>query len=66
MDFIKAIEEALGKKAKMNMLPLQPGDIPASHADVSDLIEDLGYQPNTPIQVGLDKFIDWYLEFFGK
>jgi UDP-glucuronate 4-epimerase len=66
MDFIEAIEKKLEKKALKNMLSLQAGDVPASHADVSDLIEDIGYKPNTPIQVGIDKFIDWYMDFYGK
>ncbi len=64
LDFIAAIEKALGKKAKKNMLPLQPGDVPATWADVSDLIEDLGYKPNTPITEGIQKFIDWYRKFY--
>ena len=64
LDFIKAIEKAIGKEAIKNMLPLQPGDVPASHADVADLVEDMGYEPRTPIQEGIDKFIDWYLEFY--
>ena len=64
MDFIEAIEKALGKEAKKNMLPIQPGDVPATWADVSDLIEDLDYQPNTPIQDGIERFIAWYKEFY--
>ncbi len=64
MDFIEAIEKKLGKKAKKNMLPLQAGDVPSTYADVSDLIEDLNYKPATPIQEGIDRFIDWYLDFF--
>ncbi|NOX16648.1 MAG: NAD-dependent epimerase [Epsilonproteobacteria bacterium] len=64
MDFIDAIEKKLGVKAKKNMLPLQAGDVPSTYADVSDLIEDLEYKPATPIQEGIDKFIDWYLDFF--
>jgi len=46
------------------MLPLQPGDVPASHADVSNLINDMGYKPNTSIKEGVNKFIKWYLEFY--
>jgi UDP-glucuronate 4-epimerase len=65
MDFIKAIENKLGKKIEKNFLPLQAGDVPATYADVSDLVEDLGYKPETPVQEGIDKFVDWYLEFFG-
>ena len=64
MDFIEAIEKTLGKKAKKNMLPIQAGDVPATWAEVSDLIEDLGYQPNTPIQDGIERFIAWYKEFY--
>ena len=65
MDFITAIEKAVGKEAKKNMLPMQPGDVPATYADVSDLIEDLGYKPATPIQEGVDRFVQWYREFYG-
>jgi len=64
MDFIEAIENKLGKKIEKNMMPIQAGDVPATYADVSDLVEDLGYKPATPIQEGIDKFVDWYLEFF--
>jgi len=66
LDFIESIEKAVGKKAIKNLLPLQPGDVPASHADVTDLIEDMRYKPNTPIQEGIDRFIEWYLEFYGE
>jgi UDP-glucuronate 4-epimerase len=64
MDFIEAIERALGKTAQKNMLPIQPGDVPATWADVSDLVEDLDYQPATPIQEGVDRFIAWYKDFY--
>lgn len=47
-----------------NMQPLQAGDVPATHADVSDLVEDLGYKPATPVQQGIDNFVKWYREFF--
>ncbi len=66
MDFIEAIEKRLGKKIEKNMMPIQAGDVPATYADVTDLVEDLDYKPATPIQEGVDKFIDWYLEFFEK
>ena len=65
MDFIEAIEKTLGKEAKKNMLPIQPGDVPATWADVSDLVEDLDYQPNTSIQEGVEKFISWYRDFYS-
>jgi len=64
MDFIEAIEKSLGKKAQKNMLPIQPGDVPATWADVTGLAEDFDYQPNTPIQQGVDRFIAWYREFY--
>ncbi len=64
MDFITAIENKLGKTIEKNMMPLQAGDVPATYADVTDLVEDLDYKPETPIQEGIDKFVDWYLEFF--
>jgi UDP-glucuronate 4-epimerase len=64
LDFIHAIERKLGKTIQKNMLPLQPGDVPATYADVTDLVEDLDYQPATPIQQGIDNFVDWYREFF--
>jgi UDP-glucuronate 4-epimerase len=64
MDFIEAIERALGMKIKKNLMPLQAGDVPATYADVTDLAEDLHYQPATPVQVGIDRFVAWYREFF--
>ena len=64
MDFIEAIEQALGKQAQKNMMPMQPGDVPATWADVSDLVDDLAYQPSTPIQEGVNYFIAWYKEFY--
>ena len=65
MDFIEAIENKLGKKIDKNFMPIQPGDVPATYADVTDLVNDLGYKPSTPVQEGIDNFVDWYLEFFG-
>ena len=64
MDFIEAIEKAVGKKAEKNMMPIQPGDVPATWADVSDLEEDLGYKPDTPIQEGVNNFVEWYRDFY--
>ena len=65
MDFITAIENKLGKTIEKNMMPIQAGDVPATFADVQDLVDDLDYKPATPIQEGIDNFVDWYLEFFG-
>lgn len=66
MDYIGALEKALGKTAKKNMLPLQQGDVPATYADVTDLKRDTGYQPNTSVEDGVAKFVAWYNEFYGK
>jgi UDP-glucuronate 4-epimerase len=65
MDFIEAIEKALGKKAKKNLLPIQPGDVPATYADVTDLVKDLGYKPSMPIEKGIENFVQWYKEFYN-
>ncbi len=63
LDFVKAIEESLLRKATINFMPLQNGDVPSTWADVDDLIADLGYKPQTNIKVGVKNFIDWYLHF---
>ena len=65
MDFIEAIEKTLSKKAKKNLLPMQPGDVPSTWADTTDLEKDLGYKPYTPIKEGIAKFIEWYREFYN-
>lgn len=64
MDFITEIEKNLGKEAKKNLLPMQPGDVPASYADVSDLAATLGYKPATPVKTGIKNFIDWFVNFY--
>jgi len=63
MDFIAAIEKHLGKTAVKNMMPIQPGDVAKTYADVQDLIDDMGYKPNTSIDEGVKNFIDWYLDY---
>lgn len=65
MSFVETIEEELGKKAKINLLPIQPGDVPATYADVTDLIENLNYQPQTSVREGIKNFINWYKEFYS-
>lgn len=65
MDFIQEIEKQLGKEAEKNLLPIQPGDVPSTFADVKDLIQDLGYQPKTNIQDGVKKFVDWYKSYYN-
>jgi UDP-glucuronate 4-epimerase len=64
MDFIEAIEKGLGKKAEKKLLPIQPGDVPATWADVNDLVEELGYRPDTPVKEGIKKFTQWYKSFY--
>ncbi|MHB8973520.1 MAG: NAD-dependent epimerase [Pirellulaceae bacterium] len=58
--FIATLEKALGKQAKKILLPMQPGDVPATYADVDDLIRDVDFHPSTPIEVGIQRFVDWY------
>ncbi len=65
MEFIETIENVLGKKAKKEFLPMQPGDVPSTFADVQDLESDIGFKPNTPIKKGIEKFMEWYLEYYG-
>jgi len=62
--FIDCIEKALGKTARKNMLPMQPGDVPKTFADVDALVADIGFQPKTPIEVGVQRFVDWYRDFY--
>jgi len=64
LDFVKAIEESLGKKAIINFLPMQNGDVPATWANVDDLANDLGFKPHTSVSEGVRNFINWYLSFY--
>lgn len=64
MHLIETLEKALGKKAEKNMLPMQPGDVPATYANVDDLTRDVGFKPATPIEVGVQRFVDWYRGFY--
>ncbi len=63
MEFIGTLERALGKEAKKNFLPMQAGDVVATYADVSDLQRDVGFEPSTPLQEGLARWVDWYRSF---
>ena len=65
MSFISALEDALGKKAKMNMLPMQPGDVPATAADISAIQQWSGFQPTTKLEDGAVKFAAWYTTYYG-
>lgn len=64
LDFIEALENTLGKKASKNFLPMQPGDVPATFADVSGLVKDFDYKPDTDIIEGIGRFVKWYREFY--
>lgn len=65
MRLIEILEEALGREAKRNFMPMQPGDVPATYADVEDLQRDVGFRPATPIEEGVQRFVDWYREYHG-
>jgi len=65
MHLIEVLETALGKKAEKNFLPIQPGDVPATYADVDDLVRDVGFKPETPIEVGVERFVAWYREYYN-
>jgi len=62
--YIEVLEDCLGRKAVKNLLPLQAGDVPETFADVEDLVRDVGYKPATPVEVGIRRFVDWYLEYY--
>lgn len=64
MRFIELLEEELGKKAIKNMMPIQAGDVPGSFANVDDLMRDTGFSPNTPIEMGIAKFVAWYRDYY--
>ncbi|MGE3261137.1 MAG: NAD-dependent epimerase [Bacteriovoracia bacterium] len=64
MHFIEAIEKAVGKKAIKNLMPLQPGDVPETFADVEDLVRDVGFKPATSIEDGVKKFVAWYRQYY--
>ena len=64
MHYIEVLEAKLGRKAKLNLLPMQPGDVARTEADVTDTIAALDYSPSTPIEVGISNFVDWYLDYY--
>jgi UDP-glucuronate 4-epimerase len=64
LTLIETLEACLGRKAEKRLLDMQPGDVPATYADVDDLARDVGFRPGTPITVGVPKFVDWYREYF--
>lgn len=64
MRFIEVLEDTLGKKAVKNLLPMQPGDVPATYADVDDLMKDVGFKPATSIEEGIKRFVEWYRGYY--
>ncbi len=66
LDFVLSLEKTLGKKAKLKYLPMQPGDVLKTYADIDDLIKDFGYRPRTSVEDGIAKFCAWYLEYYPR
>jgi UDP-glucuronate 4-epimerase len=64
MRYIECIERSLGRKAQKNLLPLQLGDVPDTYADIDDLVRDVGYRPATPVEVGVERFVRWYVDYY--
>ncbi|HEY9627342.1 MAG TPA: NAD-dependent epimerase [Coleofasciculaceae cyanobacterium] len=64
--FIEVVEQALGKEAQKNFLPMQPGDVPVTYADVDDLMQDVGFRPDTAIEVGIERFVRWYRDYYAS
>ena len=64
MHYIEVLENCLGRKAEKNLLPLQPGDVPATYADVSDLVSDVGYKPDMSVEQGIANFVAWYRDYY--
>jgi UDP-glucuronate 4-epimerase len=64
MHYIAVLEQCLGRKAEKNLLPLQVGDVPDTWADAEDLVRDVGYRPSTPVEEGVKRFVEWYLEYY--
>ena len=65
MDFVKDLEEALGREAKKEFLPMQPGDVYQTYADTSELEKDFGFKPGTSLKEGLSRFVSWYKSYYG-
>ncbi len=65
MRFIAVLEQALGRTAEKRLLPMQPGDVPESFADIEDSRRDLGFEPKTPIDIGIGNFVRWYKAYHG-
>ena len=66
MDFITVLEKAIGREAEKNFMPMQPGDVYETYADVTELMKDVGFKPSTSIETGIQNFADWYLKDYYK
>jgi UDP-glucuronate 4-epimerase len=66
LHFIEVLEQAIGITANKRLLPLQPGDVLETYADIADLTAAVGYVPKTPIEIGIPRFVDWYLQYYGQ
>ena len=66
LHYIEVLEDCLGKKAEKNLLPLQPGDVPDTYADVQDLVDDVDYKPSTTVETGVNNFVEWYLDYYKQ
>ena len=66
MEYVSALEEALGRKAEVELLPLQPGDVSSTYADVTELVRAVGYKPATPVRDGVATFVEWYRDYYGE
>lgn len=64
MEYIRALEQALGVTARKNMLPMQPGDVMDTSADTEELYRDIGFKPETSVEEGVKRFVDWYKAFY--
>jgi UDP-glucuronate 4-epimerase len=64
MRYIEVLEDCLGKKATMEMRPLQPGDVPDTEADISELVEAVDYRPSVDVETGVARFVEWYLDYY--
>lgn len=66
MHYIETLEKCLGKKAQLDLLPMQPGDVPATLADTTALEAGVGFKPDTQVEAGIKAFVDWYLDYYGN
>jgi UDP-glucuronate 4-epimerase len=64
--FIEIIEKTIGKTAQKNLMDIQPGDVPATYANIDDLFADVGFKPQTPLEIGVQRFVEWYKEYYSK